>query len=97
MSGSPRLQHLSLGQVQEPQGDFAGWTDDQARALINDLVALVRDKLTFNAPMRKPCCLTRPVASSQSAKKPINLAERFQLKTWICGALGGRAHLLRYQ
>jgi hypothetical protein len=33
-------------ELKSRRGDFAGWTDDQARALINDLVALVRDKLT---------------------------------------------------
>jgi hypothetical protein len=57
ISDSPRLQHLPLGRAQEPHGDFAGWTDDQARGLINDLAALVRDKLTFNPPMRTPCLL----------------------------------------
>jgi hypothetical protein len=41
--------------------------------------------------------LTRSVASSQSVETPINLAERFQLQTWVCGALGGRSHLLRFQ
>jgi hypothetical protein len=29
------------------KGDFSGWSDDQAMALINDLVELVRDKLTM--------------------------------------------------
>jgi hypothetical protein len=94
-----RLPHgfsvFHSAELKSRRGDFAGWTDDQARALINDLVALVRDKLTFNAPMRKPCFLIGGQPNSLGGiftvrQKPINLAERFQLKTWIYGALGGR-------
>lgn len=41
--------------------------------------------------------LTRSIASSQTAKKPTNLAEQFQLQTWVGGALGGRSHFLLFQ
>jgi hypothetical protein len=49
-----RLQHRPLDRAQEPQRRFCRLEDDQARALINDLVALVRDKLT----MRLACTLS---------------------------------------
>lgn len=36
------------------KGEFAGWTDQQSMALINDLVALVRDKLTMGLTCTLP-------------------------------------------
>jgi hypothetical protein len=36
------------------KGDFTGWTDDQSMALIDDLVALVRDKLTMGLACTLP-------------------------------------------
>jgi len=36
------------------KGEFAGWTDEQSKALIDDLVALVRDKLTMGLACTLP-------------------------------------------
>jgi hypothetical protein len=78
------------------------WGAQLTRTLTVDETGKLLPSVTFNAPMRKPCFLIGGQPNSLGGiftvrQKPINLAERFQLQTWVYGALGGRSHLLRYQ
>ncbi len=51
------------------KGEFAGWTDVQSVALIDDLVALVRDKLTMGLACTLPYDRFKPGVSSTTDPK----------------------------
>ncbi|XIA62456.1 hypothetical protein ACFIOY_23140 [Bradyrhizobium sp. TZ2] len=62
--------------------------------MINDLVALVRTQAHLQRSDAQALFIGGQPNSLGGIftvrQKPINLAEQFQLKTWIYGALGGR-------